>query len=184
MLPEADVPKPTTDLTRRVLAFISPQLKLASVQVRWFTPHPERLSVPFSLPKQYDWRTTERAVEEFEFPKDPTGYTPASRKDEIWIKAGLEPLELIVVLTHELKHVQQRTFEYERFKHDEFIAEVDAYTFSAKATEEFLRSSEEASDAEIQKVRNFRERAIRDLAIDAIRAGLTPEQFRERLAEL
>jgi len=148
------------------------------VRLCWFAPDPDR--IPASLLKRLDWRATECADDEFEFPKDARGYTPKSRPSEIWIRIGLQKLDLIVVIAHELKHLHEKAVEPARFEGDEFLREFDAYTFSAAGAEEFLRSSGEAKDSELQTVRNFGRCAMRILAIEAIKAGWTPEQFAER----
>jgi hypothetical protein len=180
MVPVDAVPQSTSELAKRITALVSSKLTLGSIQLRWFVPDPDRLRV--SLPERANWRTTERAVEEFEFPNDPVGYTPKSRHNEIWIRVGLEKLDLIITIAHELKHLHQRAFEPSRFAQDKYLAEFDAYTFSVVGAEEFLLSSRDPSDSELQTVRNFGAWAIRMLAIDAIKAGWTPEQFRDHLS--
>jgi hypothetical protein len=182
MVPADAVPESNSELAWRVIRFVSQKLNLDPVQLRWFTQDPDRFRTSTRLPEHLNWQATECAVGEFEFPYDPTGYTPASRQNEIWIRTRLERLVLILAISHELKHVHQKADARERFESNDLLTELDAYIFASAATEEFLRFSGATSDSEIQIVRNFEAMAIRNLAWDAARAGMTVEEFRQRLS--
>lgn len=170
-------------LADQVLQFVSQQLGLPGVRLRWFVPDPAHLTCCRDVLPSYDWRATEDSTDVFKFPYDPTGYTPRSRPNEVWIKDGLSELELIGTVTHELKHVHQKNSGNARFECDYLLAELDAYTFSTSATEEFLRTRNDASDSDIRKIRDFGEVALRDLAKEVLRSGLSPEYFRDRLPD-
>jgi hypothetical protein len=182
MVATGSVPEATAKRAARITVFVSQQLTLGLTNLRSRSQGSSLCSaIKTMLCHQSD--TTGRSPRRPSAPSffRPTrpGYTPILRPNEIWIRGDISELELIIVVAHELRHLYQRTLDRASFDGVEFLAEFDAYTFSTVAAEEFLLCSQ-GTDADLRTVRRFSERAIRDLAIDAVRAGLSPEMFCRR----